>query len=122
MRPRPARMCPASTQPAKTRHGRQHGTTRCSASGGERGLAGLGVMSIAWMAVIAVPVLARKLLPAKTATGPPLALAIAGLGVLVVITPSLAPRLSPPMCAVTADAGQARAVGQQETTRKEGNQ
>jgi len=57
----------------------------------------LGVMSIAWMAVIGVLVLAQKLLPAKTAIDLPLALAIAGLGVLIVVTPSLVPGLSPPM-------------------------
>ena len=57
----------------------------------------LGVMSITWMAVIAVLVLAQKLLPAKTAIDLPLALAIAGLGVLIVVTPSLVPGLSPPM-------------------------
>jgi predicted metal-binding membrane protein len=60
-------------------------------------LVALGVMSITWMAVIAVLVLAQKLLPAKTAIDLPLALAVAGLGVLVVITPSLVPGLSPPM-------------------------
>ena len=60
-------------------------------------LVALGVMSVTWMSVIAVLVLAQKLLPAKTAIDLPLALAIAGLGVLVVITPSLVPGLSPPM-------------------------
>ena len=60
-------------------------------------LLALGVMSITWMAVIAVLVLAQKLLPARTAVDLPLALAIAGLGVLIVITPSLVPGLSPPM-------------------------
>ncbi len=60
-------------------------------------LVALGVMSITWMAVIAVPVVAQKLLPAKAAIDLPLALAIAGLGVLIVITPSLVPGLSPPM-------------------------
>ena len=60
-------------------------------------LVALGVMSITWMAVIAVLVLAQKLLPAKTAIDVPLALAIVGLGVLIVITPSLVPGLSPPM-------------------------
>jgi predicted metal-binding membrane protein len=54
-------------------------------------------MSITWMALIAVLVLAQKLLPAKTAIDLPLAFAIAGLGVLIVITPSLVPGLSPPM-------------------------
>jgi predicted metal-binding membrane protein len=60
-------------------------------------LVALGVMSITWMAVITVLVFAQKLLPAKTAVDLPLALAIAGLGVLIVITPSLVPGLSPPM-------------------------
>jgi predicted metal-binding membrane protein len=60
-------------------------------------LLALGVMSIAWMAVITVVALAQKLLPARAAIDLPLALAIAGLGVLVVITPSLIPGLSPPM-------------------------
>ena len=57
----------------------------------------LGVMSVTWMSVTAVLVLAQKLLPAKTAIDLPLALAITGLGVLIVITPSLVPGLSPPM-------------------------
>jgi predicted metal-binding membrane protein len=60
-------------------------------------LVALGVMSITWMAVIAVLACAQKLLPAKTARDLPLALAIAGLGALIVITPSLVPGLSPPM-------------------------
>jgi predicted metal-binding membrane protein len=60
-------------------------------------LVALGVMSITWMAVIAVLGIAQKLLPAKAAIDLPLALAIAGLGVLIVITPSLIPGLSPPM-------------------------
>jgi predicted metal-binding membrane protein len=60
-------------------------------------LVALGVMSVTWMSVIAVLVLAQKLLPAKTAIDLPLALAISGLGALIVITPSLVPGLSPPM-------------------------
>jgi predicted metal-binding membrane protein len=60
-------------------------------------LVAVGVMSITWMAVIAVLVLVQKLLPAKAAIDVPLALAIAGLGVLIVITPSLVPGLSGPM-------------------------
>jgi predicted metal-binding membrane protein len=60
-------------------------------------LLALGVMSVTWMALIAVLVLAQKLLPAKTAIDLPLAVAIAGLGVLIIITPSLVPGLSPPM-------------------------
>jgi predicted metal-binding membrane protein len=60
-------------------------------------LLALGVMSITWMAVITVLALAQKLLPARAAIDLPLAFAIAALGVLVVITPSLIPGLSPPM-------------------------
>jgi hypothetical protein len=60
-------------------------------------LVALGVMNITWMVVSAVLVLGHKLLPAKSAIDLPLALAIAGLGVLIVITPSLVPGLSPPM-------------------------
>ena len=60
-------------------------------------LVALGVMSIAWMAVIAVLVLAQKLLPAKAAIDVPLAVAIVGLGILVLIAPSSIPGLTPPM-------------------------
>ena len=44
-------------------------------------LVALGVMSVPWMAVIAVLVLAQKLLPAEAAIDVPLALAIVGLGI-----------------------------------------
>jgi predicted metal-binding membrane protein len=57
----------------------------------------LGVMSIAWMAVIAVLVLAQKLLPANAAIEVPLALAITGLEILIVIAPALVSGLMPPM-------------------------
>ena len=48
-------------------------------------LLALSVMSVTWMAVIAVLVLAQKLLPAKAAVDLPLALAIVGLGMLILI-------------------------------------
>jgi predicted metal-binding membrane protein len=57
----------------------------------------LGVMSVTWMAVITVVVLAQKLLPAKAAIDVPLALAIAGLGVWIIIAPSSVPGLTLPM-------------------------
>jgi predicted metal-binding membrane protein len=60
-------------------------------------LLALGFMSITWMVVIAVLALAQKLLPARPAIDLPLTLAIAGLGVLIVLAPSLVPGLSPPM-------------------------
>jgi predicted metal-binding membrane protein len=60
-------------------------------------LVALGVMSVTWMSVIAVVVLAQKVLPAKAAIDVPLALAIVGLGVLIVIAPASVPGLTPPM-------------------------
>jgi predicted metal-binding membrane protein len=60
-------------------------------------LVALSVMSVAWMSVIALPMLAQKLMPARTAIDVPLALAIVGLGILIVIAPSSVPGLMPPM-------------------------
>jgi predicted metal-binding membrane protein len=60
-------------------------------------LVALGVMSVTWMSVIAVLVLAQKLLPAKATIDVLLALAIVGLGILIVIAPSWVPGLMPPM-------------------------
>jgi predicted metal-binding membrane protein len=60
-------------------------------------LVALGVMSIIWMSVIAVLVLAQKLLPARAAADVPLALAIAALGIWIVLAPSSIPGLVPPM-------------------------
>jgi predicted metal-binding membrane protein len=60
-------------------------------------LVALGVMSVTWMSVIAVLVLAQKLLPAKAAVDVPLALAIIGLGVWIVLAPASVPSLVPPM-------------------------
>ena len=60
-------------------------------------LVALGVMSIPWMCVIAVLVLAQKLLPAQAAIDVPLALAIIGLGAWIVIAPASVPGLVPSM-------------------------
>jgi len=60
-------------------------------------LVAVGVMSVTWMAVIAVLVLVQKLLPAKAAIDVPLALAIVGLGIWIVLAPSSVPGLGPPM-------------------------
>src|SRR3989475_4960519 len=92
---------------------KQHSRRRCResvASGFEFGLCCVGssiglmlmlvalsVMSVTWMSVIAVPILAQKLLPAKAAIDVPLALVIVGLGILIVIAPSSVPGLTPPM-------------------------
>ena len=60
-------------------------------------LVALGIMSVPWMALIAVMVLAQKLLPAMAAIDVPLALAIIGLGFLIILAPSSVPGLTPPM-------------------------
>jgi predicted metal-binding membrane protein len=57
----------------------------------------VGVMSVTWMSVIAVLVLAQKLLPAKAAIDVPLAVAIVGLGSWIVLAPSAVPGLTPAM-------------------------
>ena len=57
----------------------------------------LGVMSVIWMAVITVVVLAQKLLPAKAAVDVPLALAIVGLGIWIAVAPASVPGLIPTM-------------------------
>ncbi|HWT06096.1 MAG TPA: DUF2182 domain-containing protein [Xanthomonadales bacterium] len=60
-------------------------------------LVAVSVMSVAWMSAIAVVILAQKLLPARAAVDVPLALAIVGLGILIVIAPSSVPGVMPPM-------------------------
>jgi predicted metal-binding membrane protein len=60
-------------------------------------LVALNVMSLFWMSVVAVLACAQKLLPAKAAIDVPLALALIGLGFVIVIAPSLIPGLTPPM-------------------------
>jgi predicted metal-binding membrane protein len=60
-------------------------------------LVALGVMSVIWMSMIAVLVLAQKLLPASAAIDVPLALAIVGLGTVIVFAPASVPGLTPPM-------------------------
>jgi hypothetical protein len=49
------------------------------------------------MAVIAVICCAQKLLPAKASIDVPLALAIVGLGLVIVFAPASIPGLTPPM-------------------------
>jgi predicted metal-binding membrane protein len=71
-------------------------------------LVAVSVMSVAWMSVIAVVVLAQKVLPAKAVIDAPLALAIVGLGALIVIAPSTIPGLTQPMSAVIGGAGHAK--------------
>jgi len=56
-------------------------------------LVALGVMSVTWTAVIAALVLAQKLLPPRAAIDVPVALAIVGVGMWILIAPSPVPGL-----------------------------
>ncbi|MGJ5748920.1 putative metal-binding membrane protein [Streptomyces puniciscabiei] len=58
-------------------------------------LVALGVMSVWWMSLVAVLASAQKLLPARRAIDVPPALAIVGLGLVIVVAPSLVPGLTP---------------------------
>lgn len=60
-------------------------------------LVALGFMSVTWMSGMTVLVLAQKVLPPRTAIDLPLALAIVGLGIAILLAPSSVPGLTPPM-------------------------
>ncbi len=60
-------------------------------------LLALGFMSLVWMAVITAVTVAQKLLPPRAAIDAPLALAIVGFGVLIIVAPTSIPGLMPPM-------------------------
>jgi predicted metal-binding membrane protein len=60
-------------------------------------LVALSLMSVTWMAVIAVLTLTQKLMPGKAAIDVAVALLIVGLGILVVLDPSSVPELTPSM-------------------------
>src|SRR5438093_1147174 len=57
-------------------------------------LVALGIMSVTWMSVIAAVVLAQKLLPPRASVDALVALAIVGVGILVVIAPASVPGLA----------------------------
>ncbi len=57
----------------------------------------LGIMSIAWMVVASILIIGQKLLPARASIDVPVALAIVGLGVLIVVAPSSVSGLMPAM-------------------------
>jgi predicted metal-binding membrane protein len=59
-------------------------------------LVALDVMSLFWMSVVTVLASAQKLLPARATIDVPLALALIGLGLVIVMAPSLVPALTPP--------------------------
>jgi predicted metal-binding membrane protein len=54
-------------------------------------------MNIAWMSVVAVIVVAQKLLQPRLLIDVPVAFAILGLGVAMIVAPSLLPGLMPSM-------------------------
>jgi predicted metal-binding membrane protein len=60
-------------------------------------LLALGLMSLVWMAVITAIAAAQQLLPPRAAFDVPLALAIVGFGVLIIVAPSSIPGLMPAM-------------------------
>jgi len=60
-------------------------------------LVALGVMSLVWMSVLTVIVAAQKLLPSRAAIDVPLAAALIGLGVWIIVAPASIPGLIPPM-------------------------
>jgi predicted metal-binding membrane protein len=60
-------------------------------------LVALGHMSVAWMSLIAVVVVAQKLLPPRAAVDVPVALAMVSLGVLIALAPASVPGITPPM-------------------------
>ncbi len=60
-------------------------------------LVALGVMSIPWMVLITVVASAQKLLPPRVAIDVPVALAITGLGLLIIVAPAAVPGLAPAM-------------------------
>jgi predicted metal-binding membrane protein len=60
-------------------------------------LLAMGLMSVIWMAVITAITVAQKLLPSRAAIDVPLALAIVGFGVLIIVAPASIPGLMPTM-------------------------
>jgi predicted metal-binding membrane protein len=60
-------------------------------------LVAVSVMSVRWMAVIAAVVSAQKLLPARATSDVTVAIAVVGLGLLIVLAPTWVPGLTPSM-------------------------
>lgn len=60
-------------------------------------LVALGPMSLTWMTVIAVVILAQKLIPPGATVDVTAALVIVALGILILLAPSSVPGLVPPM-------------------------
>ncbi len=57
-------------------------------------LIAVGMMSITWMCIISIVMLAQKLLPPRAARDTPVALATIGLGILILLAPMTIPGLN----------------------------
>jgi predicted metal-binding membrane protein len=83
---------------ADTGSGFTYGLSCVGSSVGLMGvLLALGIMSLTWMVVVTVVVLAQKLMVARPAVDLTLALALIGLGAVVATAPSLVPGITPSM-------------------------
>jgi predicted metal-binding membrane protein len=60
-------------------------------------LLALGMMSLTWMTIAAVLMVAQKLLPARAVIDAPVGLMIVGFGLLILIAPMAVPGLTPSM-------------------------
>jgi predicted metal-binding membrane protein len=60
-------------------------------------LVAIGVMNAGWMAIIAVLILAQKILPSTRAIDVPVALALVVVGVVILVAPTSIPGLMPTM-------------------------
>ena len=81
----------------EAKHGRLSGRSLVAAVGAVMMLLAVGAMSISWMIVIGVVVVAQKLHLPKVAIDFPLAVAIIGLGVVIIASPATIPGLMPSM-------------------------
>ena len=92
------RRCRSAGQPeSPLRSGLAHGRDCVTCSGGLMAvLFVLGVMSLFWMAVVAVAIFAEKVLPHGARLVTPLAVALVALGVWVGMSPASVPGLTQP--------------------------
>jgi predicted metal-binding membrane protein len=92
------RRCRSARRPGgPLRSGFAHGLDCVGCSGGLMAvLFVLGVMSLFWMAVVAVAIFAEKVLPHGHRLAPLLAVALAALGIWVAVSPASVPGLTEP--------------------------
>jgi predicted metal-binding membrane protein len=92
------RRCRRAAHPeSPLRGGLAHGLDCVGCSGGLMAvLFVLGVMSLFWMALVAVAIFAEKVLPRGPRLAPPLAVALVALGIWVGVSPASVPELTQP--------------------------